>query len=143
MTELRFCLDLLLEHKLPPKTREFVLQHLREVETSYQNPSTIARQITDPQQISNVPTFMRGWPKSTQDAMMKHPDLIAQMQTQPPRPDEQRIIDAQMQKPVEAEPVAVIAQTPATQAALAARQETINQAVNGKPEKGKTAPRKW
>src|SRR4051812_23195784 len=40
-------------------------------------------------------------------------------------------------------PVAVIAQTPEAQAAMASRQAAINQALSGKPEKGQTSPRKF
>lgn len=41
------------------------------------------------------------------------------------------------------EPVAQIAQTPAAAAALAARKQSIAQALSGKMEKGQTSPRKW
>ncbi len=127
MTEFGFLLDLLLNHKLPKATKEALIDRIKEVEGRLtQSVMMVPRGsgIT-PAQISTVPPHLVGQAPSTIAAMMRHPDLVAQI------------------APAEPAPVAVIAQTPAAQAAMNARQETINQAMSGKPDKGRTSPRKF
>ncbi len=119
LTELTFLLELLLNHKLPKPTREAVTARVREVEQLLQMTSVTLRQTPAMQPgISGfIPPHLVGQAPSTIAAMMKHPDLVP--------------------------PVAVVAQTPAAQAALAAREDAIQQGMSGKPEKGRTSPRKF
>lgn len=126
MTELSFLLELLLNHKLPKVTREAVTARVKEVEQGLTHPySQQARAVpTLPQA---VPPHLAGQAPSTIAALMRH-----EGEGKPP------IVPI----PVEAPPP-VIAVTPAAQAALAERNALINQAVSGKPEKGRTSPRKF
>ncbi len=114
MTELTFLLELLLNHKLPKPTREAVTARVREVEQGLSAPRMGPAPL---QSLGNVPAHLANQAPSTIAAMMKHPDL--------------------------APPIPIPAQTPAAQAAMNARQEAINLAISGKPEKGRTSPRKF
>lgn len=67
-----------------------------------------------------VPPQLANQAPSTIAALMKHPDLMEK-----------------------AMPVEVIAQTAQTAAALASREQAIQQAMSGKIEKGRTSPRKF
>jgi CTP:molybdopterin cytidylyltransferase MocA len=124
MTELSFLLDLLLNHKLAKVTRELVVARIREVEVRSQSPAA-----TRPAQTSAaIPPHLVGQSPSTIAAMMRHeaggvapPIAVAPLVDTPP----------------------VVAQTPAAAAALAARQSVIDSAISGKPEKGRTSPRKF
>jgi hypothetical protein len=58
-------------------------------------------------------------------------------------PSTQRILDEMAAEGKELPIPTHIAQTPATAAALAARQQAIAQAVSGKQEAGRTSPRKF
>ncbi len=120
MTELTFLLELLLNHKLPKPTREAVTARVREVEAALSKYEVRVGNYSAPTTPGFIPPHLIGQAPSTIAAMMKHPDLAAAPQ-----------------------PVAVVAQTPAAQAALAARNEAINQGLSGKPEKGRTSPRKF
>lgn len=121
MTELGFLLELLLNHKLPKATRVAVTERVKEVEGRLgARPVALAP-------IQNVPPQLANQSPSTIAAMMKHPDLVQGMAVPPPPPA----------------PVENIAQTPATAAALASRQAAIQEAMSGKPEKGRTSPRKF
>ncbi len=126
MTELSFLLDLLLNHKLPKGTKEAIVNRVKEIESKHGQ---------------NVGVW-------TQPAQPPRPPRTAQS------PSTQRILDemaAEHSIPEIAsgniaatlETPAVIAQTPAAAAALAARQEAIRIAVSGKEEKGRTSPRKF
>lgn len=128
MTELTFLLDLLLNHKLPKPTKVAVTERVKEVELQLQQGYQIphaARSL----QMAPVPPHLANQAPSTIAAMMKHPDLVAQL--------------TPAISPVGETQPAVVAQTPAAQAALAQRQETINAAISGKPDKGRTSPRKF
>ena len=85
-----------------------------------------------------IPAHLQGQSPSTIAAMMRQ-----QAEVPAPRPEEQAIIDAQAQKPPPPSPVVVIAQTPAATAALADRQAAVAAQISGKPEKGRTSPRKF
>lgn len=79
-----------------------------------------------------------------QAIMLKHPDLVGR--TTQASPDDVIIIKGE--KPVyptapEPQPVAVIAQTPAAQAAMASRQAAINASLSGKVDKETGRPRKF
>ncbi len=125
MTELSFLIELLLNHKLPKETKECIAGRIKEIQLFSSNnqpwPNEVHTQIASPKSlgISQAP--------STLAAMAKHGDI-------PPLPP------TEPQGPI---PVAVIAQTPATTAALQARQESIRQAMSGKPMPGETKPRKF
>ncbi len=122
MTELAFLLELLLNHKLPRPTKVAVTERIKEVESKLLSPRDVRSEIPAPSQ-GFIPPHLIGQAPSTVAAMARHPDLAAALE--PPQP------------------VAVIAQTPAAQAAVAARQEAINSALSGKVEKGRTSPRKF
>jgi hypothetical protein len=133
MTELTFLVELLLNHKLPKATRDLVAARIKEVEAA------LPRQMTPihyPQPVTAQPYVTSGLSPvpqaaSTLAAMARH------AQNEPAGP----IILAPAVPPVS--PVAVIAQTPAAAAAINARNEAINSAISGKPEKGRTSPRKF
>lgn len=123
MTELTFLLDLLLNHKLPMATKVAVTERIKEVEARLtvgnMGPIGVARTNAP----VTLPSHLANQAPSTIAALARHPDLMAALEAPTP--------------------VATIAQTPAAQAAIAHRQEMINQAVSGKPEKGRTSPRKF
>ena len=138
MTELSFLVDLLLNHRLPKPTREAVAARIKEVEKGMGNPLTgitatpafQARPIVAP---AAIPAHMVGQPASTVAAMMRQEAAGAPQAIQSNHVSE-------IPPPA---PVAVIAQTPQTAAALADRNAAIAQAISGKPEKGRTSPRKF
>ena len=121
MTELSFLIDLLLNHDLPAKTKHVIAERIKEVESNL-----VAKPIQ--QQIQYHVPNMPAQAPSTLALMAKHGELPPIM----PAP--------QMPAP---EPVAVIAQTPATAAAMNHRNETIAQALSGKVDKTTGRPRKW
>ena len=116
--ELTFLTELFLHHKLSKATREFIAQRIEEVSNTYNGKSSAPI----PHALSNIPppAHMAGQPPSTIAAMMRH--------------------EEKAQNP---EPPAVIAQTPATAAAMNARNAVIMQAMSGKPLPGETKPRKF
>ncbi len=115
-TELGFLLDLLLNHKLPKPTKDLVAGRIREVETMLST-----TQVRIPAGSGITPAMISNQAPSTQAIMARNPDLI------PPPPV----------------PIEAVAQTQATAAALAARQQSIAQAMSGKPVPGETKPRKF
>ncbi len=149
MTELTFLVDLLLNHKLSKLTRDAVASRIGIVEQQVRMtaagppptaaPSFQARPIAAP---AAVPAHMVGQSPSTIAA------LIRQEQTGPvmgPTAESVAVTAANIAAvaPQPPQPVAVIAQTPAAAAALADRNAAIIQGVSGKPEKGRTSPKKW
>ncbi len=134
MTELTFLLELLLNHKLPKPTREAVTARVREVEAQLSGPKPGQQWPMPPMPMGppmppNIPPHLVGQAPSTIAAMMRHPDMGAPVVSQPAT-----------HAPA---PVAQVAVTPAAQAAMSQRQESINLAISGKPEKGRTSPRKF
>lgn len=132
MTELSFLLDLLLNHKLPKATKEAVAQRLKMMATTE---VVIPKSGTGTFEYRGVngPTIGPQQAPSTLAAMARHGDLV---------------VAAPQEPPAEPVPVAVVAQTAATIAALNARQTAIASAnsagpFSGKPEKGRTSPRKF
>lgn len=118
MTELSFLLDILLNHKLQKATKELIMARIKEVEEGL----THKPQIYSPVPGAILPGTINGQVASTAALLAKH-NL--------PMPP--------------AQPVAEIAQTPATQAALAARQAIME---GNKPSmvstgKGTLGPKKW
>lgn len=129
MTELSFLLDLLLNHKLPTATKVAVTERIREVESRLvQSPPSRV----PPPSPGFIPPHLANQAPSTIAALARHTDLDASLE-QATAPT----INIVAQQP------AIVAHNPATQAALNARQEAINLAVSGKPEKGRTSPRKF
>ncbi len=130
-SELSFLLDILLNHKLPKPTREAVTARIKEVEARLTQPSQ--RVAAPSQMVAAVPPHLAGQSASTIAAMMRHEQNV-------PAPPIAVAAAAQVDHP---QPVAVIAQTPAAQAALADRQAAISGAISGKPAPGRTSPRKF
>lgn len=117
-TELSFLLDLLLTHKLPTATKTAVAERIKSVEVELH---TKGGQISIPRMPYVSQPSMPIQSPSTQAILDRNPDLI------PPPPV----------------PVAVIAQTPAAQAAMEARNKAISDAQAGRgssPKKYHGAP---
>lgn len=117
MSELTFLLELLLNHRLQKTTKDIIIGRIKEVEQGLPlraSPSVVS---------GFVHTGVSNQAPSTQAFLARNPDLIP-----PPPPPA---------------PVEVVAQTPATVAAMNARQAMINQAISGKPEVGLSSPRKF
>ena len=130
-TELGFLLDLLLNHKLPKPTKDAVAGRIREVETQLSVPS--ARFGPIPDRLPNVQssTTVSLQAPSMQAIMARNPDLVQQSPT----------IGLTIRE-VE-QPVAVVAQTQATAAAMASRQQAISESLAGKVDKTTGRPRKF
>lgn len=116
MTELQFLIDLLLNHKLPPATKKLLAARIGEVEGRYQ------------------PQAPQPWVGNAR----ANPSAQA--------PSTQKILD-QMAMEVNP-PENAVATTPAAAAALQARADAIrlatqSQPLRGKPEPGRTSPRKF
>lgn len=159
MSELSFLLSLLLEHKLPTTTKKVITDRIREVEEALRVKPGISNNhgtITyNPQPMIPVP------PLGPQIITLNNPDgskseidlskqspsmrnkLLAEQQAQvgnhtPPQPQTAQVGNGDApQGPV------MVANTPATMAALEARRQAINIAVSGKEEKGRSSPRKF
>ncbi len=135
-SELGFLLDLLLNHKLPMATRVAITERIKEVEQRLnQGPQIVPRGTAAPIQVpqQNIPPHLVGQSPSTIAAMMRNGFV----------PEGPTIAIAPSGPAVEPTQPAVIAQTPAAVAALNDRQQAINQAISGKPDKGRTSPRKF
>jgi hypothetical protein len=117
MTELAFLVELLLGHKLPKTARDVISARLRELAAMTPMPMQV------PRPASVNPTGVQQ-AASTLANLAKHGDLMP-IAVPPP------------------EPVVAVAQTPATAAALASRNQAISEAISGKIEKGQTRPRKF
>lgn len=137
MTELSFLIDLLLNHKLPKPTRDAIAARIKDVEcrASLSSPSPVsARHLPSP---VALPPHIANQTPSMQAIMLRNQDLMS-------LPESAQSVSVVPSLPPEAPmPVAVIAQTPATVAALNERHAHIAQARSGKPIPGETKPRKW
>ncbi len=123
MTELSFLIELLLNHKLPKLTKDAIAMRIKDVEAAMNPNGTVVYTPSSPIPVPiNSPQAA-----STLALMAKHGDIP----------------NVEVQAPQKPETVAVIAHTPAAQAAMQSRQEAISAALSGKPEKGATKPRKW
>jgi hypothetical protein len=147
MSELSFLIELLLNHKLQKSTRDMIAERIKEVEASrVPGMAAFVPQPSFPGLVNPVigPSAnpaLAGQSPSTQAALARHPDLVAQM-TRAAAPS----ISPVAQPP--AQPVAIVAQTPATAQAMADRQQMIEDSIRGgaftgKPEKGRSGPRKF
>jgi len=110
MTELSFLIELLLNHDLPKATKDLLASRIKEVEGNL-----VAKQ-PQPLPAYIPPAHLQNQAPSTMAAMAKHADPSIVVPT----------------PIVPVEPVAHIAQTPATAAALNARADLINAAIAGK-----------
>lgn len=126
MTELSFLLDLLLNHRLQKATKDLIRERIKEVEQGIPlTPQGRANaHLAAMPAISANPIVAQQAP-SMQAIMARHPDLG--------NPD--------LAAPVT--PVAVVAQTAATQAALASRQQAIAESIAGKIDKVTGRPKKF
>lgn len=120
MTELSFLIELLLNHDLKSETKKAVAARIKEVEATL---------TPRPMQVAQVPLppALQKQPASTLALMAKHGDI----------PN----IPPPVMPPVPV--VEQIAQTPATAAAMNARNEAIQNAISGTVDKTKRSPRKW
>ncbi len=128
-TELSFLLDLLLDHKLPKPTRALIMQRAREVEEDMRGVFGTSGLRSPP--IPQVQAALSNQAPSMQAIMARNQDLIARSPT---------IGMAANQPSI---PVEQIAQTPATQAAMASRQSAIAESLSGKIDKVSGRPRKF
>lgn len=133
ISELSFLIELLLNHDLPKATKDLLAARIKEVEANLVSKPQVQQQISHTaQQAALQAQFAAQGNKqaaSTLALMAKHGD-IPNMVSAPDMP----VI----------EPVAVIAQTPQTAAALNHRNETIAAAIAGKNlDKSSGRPRKW
>lgn len=121
-SELSFLIELLLKHKLPNATKDLIAARIKDVEEVLSVARPVNNYVARP--VSNNGTGVIQAP-STQAFLDRNPDLAAAAIPSAPMP------------------VEVVAQTPATMAALASRQSAIMEAVTGNREKGRTSPRKF
>jgi hypothetical protein len=119
MTELRFLITLLLEHKLQPTTKKLIAERIEEVEKNL-----------GPQSVAQIPQLRPA-------ATAQSPSTQAILDRSPLEPFTGILDQLAPSTPL------VVAQTPATAMALAARQESIRIATSGKEEKGRSSPRKF
>ncbi len=143
MSELSFLLDLLLNHKLPKVTKDAVAARVREVEIALQSSGPGRQAFTPPAASAGfIPPHLIGQSPSTIAKLMRHPDLAEKL-AHPSALSAGSIETIGPEAAAPPTPVAVIAQTPAAQAAMQDRQAAINGQLSGKPEKGRTSPRKF
>lgn len=147
MTELTFLVDLLLNHKLPKPTRQAVANRIKEVEESFARvPSNSPRFSVTPMAAPvAIPSHLVGQSPSTIAAMMRQEQAGGLVSTPLPHVDMGDAIPAHptIGQAPPPQPVTVIAQTPMAAAAMAERHAAIIQGISGKPEKGRTSPRKF
>lgn len=120
VTELSFLIDLLLNHKLSPKTKEAISVRIKDVEANLSSGNS--HHVSPLRSVVHSPAVSAlsgGAPQaaSTIAALERH---------------------AAMAPPV---PVAEIAQTPLAQAAMEKRKKLLSQ--GNKPEEGRTGPKKF
>jgi hypothetical protein len=113
MTELSFLLDLLLNQKLNKEVKTLITERIKLIEAK----PTAYQPQRGPAQVF-VPPELVGQSPSTIANLMKDPIPLV-------------------------EPAPVIASTAATAMALAERQKAIQVSMSGKPEPGRTSPRKF
>lgn len=117
MSELSFLLHLLLDHKLPIKTKALIKTRIGEIESRHDvraQPTT--RNL--PPHLANQAPSMQAKIQAMEEEKLNHP------------PPQALLAPTQ-------------ATTPAAALALQDRQKLINQAINGKEEQGRTSPRKF
>ncbi len=121
-TELGFLIELLLNHELPKDTKSLIASRVKVVEAN------LAPRTQAPMQVNWQQPPGPKQAASTLAAMARHGDIPAapvSVQAAPP------------------EPVAVIAQTPATAAAMNARNDMISASLDKKIDKATGRPKKF
>lgn len=126
MNELSFLVDLFLNHKLPAATRRLIGDRIKEIgDRPVDNvPRETIRIATKP-----LPATAQGQSASTIANMMKHGDIPVP-ESEPP----------QVHEPVQP---AIVAQTPATIAAMQSRQAAIGASISRRVDKQTGRPRKF
>lgn len=134
MNELSFLVNYLIDHKLSKAAKDDLIARIKVVEESYRPQPDTSRQLTGQSQppVRMFPTVGQQAPS----ILAKYPDLAI-----PPIIDDGPMCLRDDMKPPPV-PVTQIAQTPETAKALAERQALITQSMSGKPEPGRTGPRK-
>lgn len=130
MSELSFLLDLLLNEKLSKPVKEKITQRVKDVETLMTAQPIVGPGYMGPKPVpipANLPPHIAGQSPSTIAKFLEH-----QAQGLPPVTSIEPIISH-----------AVVAATPQAQAAVAKRDQAIATALSGKPEPGRTSPRKF
>lgn len=140
-TELSFLVELLLNHKLAKATKDLIAERIQKVEANFsmghlnQQVNKVPSQAMFAGSLINQTGVQQS--ASTMALMQKHANLagmpIAEFSGDKPLP-------MVMAEPV---PVANVAQTPMTAMAMNDRHAAISAAISGKPEKGRTSPRKF
>ncbi len=114
MTELSFLLDLLLNEKLSLSVKKKITERVKEVESAYARPLIQAPSM-----------FVQNGPIPPGAMQNQAPSTVAALQRHA------------------AEPAPPIIASPVVNDALQKRDQAINQAMSGKPEPGRTSPRKF
>lgn len=135
-SELSFLIDLLLNHRLSKPVKELIAGRIREIEA---RPKEWSAQATGmrphPASPTNLPAHLQGQSPSTIANFIKHNPDAADVTPQP-------TVEPKIDTPV------AVATTVATAAAMNARNAAIQAAsqtgaFTGKPEPGRTSPRKF
>lgn len=135
-SEIQFLLKLLLEHKLSPEVKKLCLARIGEVEQLLRTHAPQMARPVAPQPSAGLAALAPGQQcASTQALLEKHGMLD---NASPPIP-----AVAPIQPVPVSTPVPIVAQTQATAQALASRNAALAQAISGKPEPGRTSPRKF
>jgi peptidoglycan hydrolase CwlO-like protein len=147
VTELSFLIDLLLNHKLAKATKDAIAERIKEVETAMGSlsPMQVMLSPPKPQAVvpSNLPAEIAKQAPSMQAIMLRHADLAqTQRAAIEPALHEAQLRNANIQAS-EPQPVAVVAQTAATAAAMASRNQAIAESLAGKIDKTTGRPRKF
>lgn len=118
ISELSFLIELLLNHKLPKETKDAIASRIKDLDEL-----SGCRGASIPHPARPVVNQLGSQAPSTQAILDRNPDLAAALIPPPP--------------------VAVVAQTQATVAALASRNNAISESLSGKIDKVSGRPRKW
>lgn len=134
MSELSFLIDLLLTEKLSKSVKTKVKDRVIEVEALLTSgPPTIRIPIPAKYNPADLPPHIAGQSPSTIAKFLEH-----QAQGLPPVTSIGEVVSHAVPSPP-----AVVAATPQTAAALQKREQAIQTALSGKPEPGRTSPRKF
>lgn len=136
MTELGFLIHILLHHKLVKATAVAIEERIKEVEAGMAGKSVV--QTSGYIKAAPLPPHIAAQAPSTQAIMLRNPDLFKS-----PSEDTQGQPIPSPEAPIQPEPVAIVAQTQATAAAMASRQQAINESISGKVDKQTGRPRKF
>jgi len=127
MTELQYLIELLLNHKLQKNTKDSIQARIKEVEEALRTQPPIK-----PTPVHRPPTASVQSP-STQAILDRNPDIGSIPVETSPQPSEPAVIH----------PTPAVVASAAAAQTIASRQTALAAATSGKPEKGRTSPRKW